>query len=111
VKDSLKGLGEAPRAYTGKFKEQGTDASGFASDGPYHCEDCIHQVTPSREARAGDPDQEKGSCYHPAVMGDAAVLELDMPDGTPGSERKQKDGSILVDIERECCRYVNQPAE
>lgn len=92
MKDTLEGLGAAPRAYTGKFKEQGTPASGFASDGPYHCEDCIHQ--------------DKGSCYHPAVMGDSAVLELEMPDGAPGSDRKQKDGSILVDIERECCRYV-----
>lgn len=96
MKDALSGLGETPKVYTEKFAEQGTERSGFASDGPYHCEDCIHQ--------------DKGRCYHPAVMNDAKVLTLAMPDGTPGSKRKQKDGSILVDIERECCRYVNQPA-
>jgi hypothetical protein len=87
---NLSGLG---KTYTGKFEEQGTAASGFASDGPYHCEDCIHRS-----------DQ---ACYHPAVMKDKDLP--DMPDGTPAKQREQKDGGILVDAERECCRYVHPP--
>jgi hypothetical protein len=91
--DSLAGLGDdrkGERKYTGKFAEQGTTASGFASDGPYHCEDCIHQ--------------ENRCCYHPAVMNDPDLP--DMPDGTPAEERKQDDGSIRVDKEVECCEFV-----
>ncbi len=89
---ALNGLGRLGESkYTGKFAEQGTKGSGFASGGPYHCEDCIH--------RQGD------ACYHPAVMKDQELP--DMPDGTPAEERKQEDGGILVDIERECCRYAH----
>lgn len=95
--NSLVGLGAEPKTktYTGKFAEQGTKASGFASDGPYHCEDCIHM--------------ESKACYHPSVMKDPDLP--DMPDGTPAAERKQDDGAIKVDIERECCRFVNQPVK
>lgn len=111
---NLSALGETSKKYTGKFAEQGTSASGFASDGPYHCEDCIHAILHNAATAAAAKDDEDdeqderalGCCYHPAVMRDPAVLNKDMPDGTPGDQRKQDDGSILVDLEKECCRYA-----
>lgn len=97
--DSLAGLGErkGEREYTGKFAKVGTKASGFASGGPYHCEDCIHALHAA--SKTGN-----AACYHPAVMGDPDLP--DMPDGTAGSERKQDDGGIRVDAEVECCDFV-----
>ena len=110
TKDPLSGLGEnsapEPRKYTGKFAVQGTKATGFEGHGPYHCEDCIHM-----DNAGADGNKAHGCCYHPAVMNDPEVVKLDLPDGTPADKRKQKDGSILVQIERECCGFVNQPAE
>jgi hypothetical protein len=90
---ALDGLSTPTTRYTGKFAKVGTKASGFASDGPYHCEDCIHL--------------SNGACYHPAVMSDPNLP--DMPDGTPADERKQDDGGIRVDEERECCDFVHPP--
>jgi hypothetical protein len=116
---SLDGLATPARVYTGKFAEQGTKASGFASDGPYHCEDCIHYMEAARRQKrpvAQDDDSMRGdsaprgftgACYHPAVMNDPNLP--DMPDGTPAEERKQDDGGIRVDEERECCRFVHPP--
>lgn len=92
VADPLQGLAASNQpVYTGIFAEQGTRVSGFVSTGKQYCGDCIHK--------------EKAICYHPAVMTDPDLP--DMPDGTPAEERKQEDGGIKVDLERECCRFVN----
>lgn len=68
------------------FLEQGTKLSGFSSAGPFHCEDCIHL---------------KGNiCVHPIVALDPEL-----------KNRKKKGGIEILDDEKECCRYVSQPAE
>jgi hypothetical protein len=97
---ALDGLATPATRYTGKFAKVGTKASGFASDGPYHCEDCIHL--------------SNGACYHPAVMNDPNLPDMPLhgaseEPGTPAEERKQDDGGIRVDAEVECCDFVHPP--
>lgn len=68
-----------------KYEEDGTLASGYAEDGPYHCEDCIHRVN-------------EDECSHPVVCGDEAL-----------ASRKQKNGNVKINVEVGCCRFVKPP--
>jgi len=70
--------------------ETGTPASGYATSGPYHCEDCIHKTA-----------EDEPFCIHPKVVGDEQLQsQLVQIDGRP---------AIKIDMEHGCCRYVNQP--
>lgn len=71
-----------PVKYTGVYAETGTSVSGYGTDGPYSCGECIHE--------------SKSGCYHPAVMKDPKL-----------KKDKQKDGSIKIDEEHGCCRFVS----
>ena len=66
------------------YEEDGTLASGYAEDGPYHCGDCVHF--------------REDVCTHPVVVNDPAL------------EARKRGDTIPVDAERGCCRFV-RPAE
>lgn len=66
-----------------RYEEEGTAISGYAENGPYHCEDCIHR--------------QGKRCYHPIVAIDPAVKK----------GRESSGGWVEINIEKGCCRYVN----
>jgi len=66
-----------------KYREEGTPVSGYAENGPYHCEDCVHL-----EGRV---------CAHPVVMADPGV-----------KKKRDADGRPYVNVEHGCCRFVRQ---
>jgi hypothetical protein len=69
--------------------ETGTPESGYATGGPYHCEDCIHKTA-----------KDEPFCIHPKVIGDSQLQDnLVQIDGRP---------AVKIDMERGCCRYVRQ---
>ena len=71
------------------FDETGTMESGYATNGPYHCEDCIHKTS-----------MDEPFCIHPKVVGDHALQDkLVQINGRP---------AVKIDMEHGCCRYVNQ---
>ena len=65
-----------------KYSEQGIGEVKYEEKGPYHCNDCIHL---------------DGGCWHPKVMVEPKL-----------ADRKLKDGSIKVEAEKGCCKFVNQ---
>ena len=67
-------------------EEDGTLASGYAEDGPYHCGDCIHFVPTGNV------------CTHSVVVADPAL------------QMRRRGDAMPVDAERGCCRYV-RPAQ
>ena len=70
--------------------ELGTEASGFASGGPFSCMDCLHRTPHSFDSSGNLVD----SCSHPLVIGDDELTDKKLPDGT-----------VEVDAD-DCCRYV-----
>jgi len=64
-----------------KYRETGSAIAGYAEQGPYHCQDCIHA--------------QNGFCVHPAVVADPELQHLMTEQG------------IQINPERGCCRYVN----
>lgn len=69
------------------YLEQGTLASGYAEEGPYHCEDCIHK-----------PQSDAPFCNHPVVVND--------PDRAP-----YRVGDLVqIDLKKGCCRFVHPPS-
>jgi len=83
---------KAPLVLKGTQKEQGTKVSGYATDGPYHCEDCLHRI--------GGYESELPFCIHPAVLKDPKLVSL----------RTEYDGEkcVEIDMEHGCCRFVRQ---
>lgn len=74
------------------YDEQGTPDSGYATTGPYHCEDCIHKTAP-----------DEPFCIHPKVLGDDCLQDqLVTINGRP---------AVKINLEHGCCRYVRQPME
>jgi hypothetical protein len=74
------------------YDEAGTKVSGYAEDGPYHCEDCIHKTAP-----------DEPFCIHPCVLGDPALQNRVMLiDNRP---------VVKINMERGCCKYVKQALE
>ena len=74
------------------YDETGTPESGYEEHGPYHCEDCIHKTA-----------KDEPFCIHPKVIADERLQDrLVMIDNRP---------VIKIDMERGCCKYVNQPLE
>lgn len=71
-----------------KFVELGTATSGFASEGPFSCADCIHKLSPSSSV-----------CIHPVVVNDPELKTRKVP------------GGIRVDLQTDCCRFVRPPKE
>ena len=72
------------------YDETGTPDSGYATDGPYHCEDCIHKTA-----------MDEPFCIHPKVVGDHQLQDkLVQINGRP---------AVKIDMECGCCRYVSQP--
>lgn len=72
--------------------EQGTPDSGYEEHGPYHCEDCIHKTAP-----------DQPYCIHPKVIKDRKLKEKV---ATIGGKTV-----VQINLERGCCRFVNQPLE
>ena len=74
------------------YRETGTAASGYEEHGPYHCEDCLHKPAP-----------DSPYCTHPKVVADKELK----------SRLVQLDGQsvVKIDMERGCCKFVNQPLE
>lgn len=71
------------------YDETGTPESGYATSGPYHCEDCIHKTA-----------MDEPFCIHPKVVGDDRLQDqLVHLNGRP---------VVKIDMEHGCCRYVNQ---
>jgi|SRR5690242_5942178 len=74
------------------YDETGTPASGYEEHGPYHCEDCIHKTAP-----------DEPFCIHPKVIADPALQNrLVLINNRPVAK---------INLERGCCKYVNQPLE
>jgi hypothetical protein len=72
------------------YDETGTKESGYAEQGPYHCEDCIHKTA-----------SDEPFCIHPKVIGDPDLQNrLVMIDMRP---------AIKVCLEHGCCTYVRPP--
>jgi hypothetical protein len=70
-----------------------TELSGYAEDGPYHCEDCSF-LKGKKSGNIFRDDKGKGRCSHPVVIADSKV---------------KRDGSLsIVNIERGCCEFVDQ---
>lgn len=70
------------------YEEQGTPISGYEEHGPYHCEDCIHRASKTSDV-----------CVHPIVKVDPKLKDRRVPSG------------VKVNLERGCCKFVNQPLE
>jgi len=64
-------------------EEYGTVQSGFATDGPFHCKDCIHK-----------PSKNSSYCNHPEVVAD------------PENASRKENGLIKVNLQTDCCGYV-----
>lgn len=74
------------------YDETGDSVAGYEEHGPYHCEDCIHKTA-----------SDEPFCIHPKVLGAPALQDrLVMINGRP---------TVKIDMERGCCKYVNQPLE
>lgn len=84
------GYSTVPVFRTAEEAEQGTKHSGYAEDGPYHCEDCVHLIQP------GQP-----YCKHPEVVKDQDLQDRLVQIGTQPA--------IQINLEHGCCRYVNNP--
>lgn len=72
-----------------KYSEaaSGTNVSGYAEDGPYHCKDCIHKPAP-----------DKPYCTHSTVISDPLL-----------KDRLVKISGVKViriNLEHGCCEYV-----
>jgi len=75
---------------TSIYDETGTPDSGYATNGPYHCAQCIHKTAP-----------DEPFCIHPKVIGDIELQDqLVMIDGRP---------AVKINLEHGCCRYVHPP--
>lgn len=71
--------------------EQGTLASGFVTNGKQHCGDCTHRL------------KGTANCIHPEVLKDPELKSrLTFIDKVP---------VIPIDLERECCAYINKGEE
>jgi hypothetical protein len=74
------------------YDEQGTPDSGYATGGPYHCEDCIHKTA-----------SDEPFCIHPKVLGDSCLQDqLVTINGRPAAK---------INLEHGCCRYVHPPID
>ena len=74
------------------YDETGTPESGYEEHGPYHCEDCIHKTAP-----------DEPFCIHTGVIADTRLQDrLVLINNRP---------VIKIDMERGCCKFVNQPLE
>lgn len=69
-----------------------TRLSGYAEDGPYHCEDCPW-LRGRTTGRVFKDSSNKGRCHHPVVLADKQV-------------RKDVEGFAVVNIEHGCCEFV-----
>ncbi|VVB52843.1 Uncharacterised protein [uncultured archaeon] len=71
-----------------------TKLSGYAEDGPYHCEDCTF-LKRDKEGKPVADESGMGRCNHPVVIADKEV---------------KKDKSLLpiINIEKGCCEFVDQ---
>jgi len=78
------------------YSETGTPISGYSEDGPFHCEDCIHRLDP-----------KSSLCIHPVVVADPA-LKSKLVQISDGETFKL---TIQINLEKGCCRYVNQEKE
>lgn len=84
--------GEGVKSLPSKYKEEGTEVSGYATNGPYHCEDCIHRI--------GGLKSDLPFCIHPKVLEDPKLKKLrTIYDGT---------NAVEIDMEHGCCRFVKQ---
>ena len=70
----------------------GTRLSGYAEDGPYHCEDCRHLEGRLTNKVVRD-SRGRGYCQHSIVIADPQVA-------------KDSHGP-LVNIEKGCCEFVD----
>lgn len=72
-----------------------TELSGYAEDGPYHCEDCVY-LKGKKDDNIFRDENGKGRCGHPVVIKDPDV---------------KKDKSLLpiINIEKGCCEFVEPP--
>ena len=71
------------------YDETGTPDSGYAEQGPYSCEKCIHKTA-----------MDEPFCVHPRVVGDHDLQDkLVQINGRP---------VVKIDMEHGCCRFVNQ---
>jgi broad specificity phosphatase PhoE len=72
-----------------KYREIGTLVSGYAENGPFHCQDCIHA------------SRVNSSCNHPVVVADPDLQgRLIQIDSGP---------AVTVSLEKGCCRFVKPP--
>jgi hypothetical protein len=79
-------------AQSSSYAEQGTPASGYEENGPYHCDNCIHKTAP-----------DEPYCNHPEVVADKKLKDrLVNIDGH---------NVVKINMERGCCKFVNQSKE
>lgn len=71
------------------YDETGTPDTGYSTNGPFHCEDCIHKTS-----------MDEPFCIHPRVIGDSQLQDqLVQINGRP---------AVKINMKYGCCRYVNQ---
>ena len=75
----------------GEAGAAGTKVAEYATQGPYHCGDCIWAV------RKDVPEKGKGLCKEPHVLKDPQV---------PAARRSKLK---VVDLIHGCCRFVTYP--
>jgi hypothetical protein len=79
------------------WPEPSTKLAGYATDGPYHCEDCI--FLKGRKEGEDNIFRDKnglGRCSHPVMIADDEV-------------EKDEKSIPIVDIEKGCCEWVTPP--
>lgn len=77
--------GHRERESSANNAEYGTKASGFATDGPFSCKNCVHKMSTRGVA----------ICTHPKVNDDPQLRQ----------RARGQNGYVIVDAD-DCCRYV-----
>lgn len=83
---------KAPLELKGNQLEQGTKISGYSTNGPFHCEDCLHRI--------GGYESDLPFCIHPAVLKDPKLKKL--------RTVYEDTNCVEIDMEQGCCKFVRQ---
>lgn len=68
-----------------------TKLSGYAEQGPYHCNDCIFRKM--KDGETFIDENGKGRCHHPVVIADPEV-------------KKDQNSFPIINLKHGCCEFV-----
>lgn len=72
----------------------GTKLSGYAENGPYHCDDCIF-LKGRKEGKIWEDAEGKGRCNNAFTVADEEV-------------KHDEEGLAIVNIKKGCCEFVDE---